>query len=68
MSTDLLTPFALAEMLAVSEQTIRKWHKSGAIPAAVSEGVVLRFEFEAVRAALIKRSAQKAKFKTVPTY
>jgi predicted site-specific integrase-resolvase len=48
----LLTPAALARRLATTPQTILRWEKAGVIPAKIKAGRIVRFEFEAVAAAL----------------
>jgi excisionase family DNA binding protein len=48
----LKTAEEVAEELRVNQQTIRRWHREGRIPAAVAVGNVLRFSMPAVLATL----------------
>jgi excisionase family DNA binding protein len=48
----LLTPRDLARELATTPQTIGNWYRNGVIPAKVAVGRIIRFEREAVMAAL----------------
>lgn len=57
----LLTADELAEACNVSPRTVKNWLAAGAIPAAIREGQVLRFDLPAVKRALAKRAAKAAK-------
>jgi predicted site-specific integrase-resolvase len=59
----LLTPQELGELYKVSADTIRAWHKQGRIPAEVAVNKILRFDPEAVAAALKADAEKQAKFK-----
>ena len=48
----LKTAQEVATALRVNQQTIRKWHRDGRIPAAVAVGNVLRFSLPEVLAHL----------------
>lgn len=52
----LLSPQQLADSLGLSQRTIRKWARQGKIPCAVREGKVIRFDYDAVIAALSTRA------------
>lgn len=56
----LMTDIELAEALTVSRNTIRNWHQSGTITAAIHEPGVLRFDLDAVKKSLSKRAAKKS--------
>lgn len=56
---NLLTPSELGEIYKVSSKTISRWYKSGLIPAEVDQGQIVRFDREAVAAAL-KQAAVKS--------
>lgn len=68
----LLTADQLAEELSIKKRTVKAWLADGKIPAAISEGNILRFDLEAVKRALAKRAAKVRKpYKEsdmVPTY
>jgi len=52
----LLTPEQVGEIYQVTGRTVRNWLEEGAIPAEVCEGRIIRFDLDAVRAALRKRA------------
>ncbi len=54
--TELLTAHELAERLRVSPETIRGWARHGLIPTLRLSPKVIRFDPQAVVAALTKRS------------
>lgn len=58
--SELLTPSELGEIYKVSSKTISRWYKSGAIPAEVAIGQIIRFDRDTVADAL-KQAADKAK-------
>ena len=51
-STELLTTRELAKRLRVSPETVRGWARRGAIPVLRLSPKVIRYELEAVLAAL----------------
>ena len=55
------TPQQLADEIGVSKCVVLRWHAEGRIPAEVSEGRVIRFDLERVKAHLAKRAARKEK-------
>ena len=59
MNDKLLTTEELAEALNVSLRLVKKWLYDGAIPVAIREGKVIRFDLPAVKKVLAKRAAVK---------
>lgn len=53
----LLTPRQLAREIATTPQTIGNWHRAGLIPAKIAVGRIIRFEREAVLAALAAKTS-----------
>ncbi len=57
---DLLTPIELARELRITPQTVSVWHRKGIIPSAYACGRVIRFNRDAVHAALAAQSKRRA--------
>lgn len=53
-----LTPAQLAAVYQVTDQTIRRWHREGKIPAAVALGTVIRFDADEVAETLRASASQ----------
>ena len=68
----LLTADEIAAIYQVTGRQVRIWAADGKIPAAVSEGRILRFDADEVAKALAKRAKRKpAKANTagmIPTF
>jgi excisionase family DNA binding protein len=60
MKADLLTADELGERLKLAGRTLRAWHQSGRIPAAIHVGRVVRFREADVVRALEKASRKGA--------
>ncbi len=67
MSDPLLSAREIAPLLGLKQeagwQTVLRWHREGKIPAAISEPTFVRFDLQAVRAALAERAKQKNTFR-----
>lgn len=59
-TTPLLTAAEVADLLRVSESTIKQWARAGVIPSVRCTPTTVRFDFSEVRAAL------KARFRGAP--
>lgn len=56
---ELLTPPQLAREFRTTPQTIGVWYRKGIIPAAIACGRILRFDRQAVLAALAEQATNR---------
>lgn len=58
MGIELLNATQLAHRLGVRPSTVQRWHRAGLIPSTRLTAKVIRFDLEAVIAALSARSRE----------
>jgi excisionase family DNA binding protein len=61
IASELLTVAEVAERLRVHPRTAKKWYRAGRFPCVKVSPKVVRFDWEAVVAALKRRGAKKAR-------